>query len=81
MFIEDDQDYKTDEEKNRRLSELLRTVVRDKKIDSIERIESPNKGWMFHLSSQIQFAHNNQLETDLLAAAFRFWRVPQVSHR
>ncbi|WP_272965017.1 hypothetical protein [Alteromonas australica] len=51
MFIEDDQDYKTDEEKNRRLSELLRTVVRDKKIDSIERIESPNKGWMFHLSS------------------------------
>lgn len=51
MFIEDDQDYTTDEDKNRRLSELLRTVVRDTKIDSIDRTESPSKGWMFHFTS------------------------------
>jgi len=47
MFIEDDRQYTTNEEKNRRLSELLRTIVRDRNIDSIERIESPSKGWMF----------------------------------
>lgn len=51
MFIKDDKDYSTNEDKNRRLSELLRTVVRDKKIESIERTESPNKGWKFHSGS------------------------------
>jgi len=51
MFIEDDKKYTTDEQKNRRLSELLRTIVRDKPIILVERKESSSKGWLFNLSS------------------------------
>ncbi|WP_162533735.1 hypothetical protein [Colwellia sp. Arc7-D] len=48
MFIEDDKVYANDKDKNRRLSELLRTSVRDKKIINITRVDGDTNGWMFN---------------------------------
>ncbi|MFT7009826.1 MAG: 16S rRNA U516 pseudouridylate synthase RsuA-like enzyme [Colwellia sp.] len=47
MFIEDDQVYANKKDKNRRLSDLLRTNVRDKDIINVARIDTDTHGWLF----------------------------------
>lgn len=49
MFIKDDKKYSSNESINRRLSEILTTILRDKKIISIERKTTPNSGWKFNI--------------------------------
>ena len=47
MFIADDAQYATAVDKNRRLSNILRTTLRDKNIKTITRIDEGSRGWQF----------------------------------
>jgi hypothetical protein len=51
MFIEDVNECVTPEAKNRRLSDLLRTTLRDKAIKKIERVDSDSHGWQVEFSN------------------------------
>ncbi len=50
-FIEDDEECNTPETKNQRLTDLLRTIMRDKPIKIITRIDNGSNGWQFELFS------------------------------
>ncbi len=50
MFIEDEAKYNSLEEKNKRLSDILRTILRDKNIKEVVRIDGNSQGWKFTFS-------------------------------
>lgn len=51
MFIEDKEECTTIDSKNQRLSDLLRTMMRDKSIKIITRIDNGTHGWQFEFNS------------------------------